>query len=308
MRRSALLAIFLLVGTWSAVSQSSYVIVDSVRLPAESYVGDPVELRYSVRSQATPVVPDETPQPRWGEIAAVRVQPGTGGFDLRMTVTPYEPGTLTLPRIDLGEVRIEGLSLIVDSILSPGDVGLRPAHGPQRLPGTQAALLLFGFGISFVVALVLYLLGPGRRHIHSIVSRYRARVPYRKLLARVQALERDINRYTMREFYIILAEELQTFMTSRVKQNCMAATSTELIAILPDLDESCGAVAGTAAPLEEILIAADSAKFARKTIRRKKRSRHLKIVHAVAVELESHRRRLRRSVRTPREQVSHVGV
>ena len=308
MRRPVLMAVFLFLSTWAAVSQSSYVIVDSVRLPAESYVGDPVELRYSVRSQATPTVPDEIPQPRWGKITALRVLSGTGAFDLRMTVTPYEPGTLALPRIDLGEVRIEGLSLIVESILASGDVGLRPAHGPQRLPGTQAALLLFGFGISFAIALVLYLLGPGRRHIHSIVSRYRVRVPYRKLLARVELLERDIKRYTMREFYIVLVKELQIFMTSRVERNCTAATSTELIEILPELEESCGAIAGTAAPLEEVLIAADNAKFARKTIRRKKRSRHLKLVHAVAVELESHRRRLRRSVRSPRGQVSRVGA
>ncbi|MEE8441372.1 MAG: hypothetical protein V3S41_06595 [Spirochaetia bacterium] len=308
MRRPPLVVVFLLIGTWGAVSQSSYIIVDSARLPAESYVGDPVELRYTVRSQANPVVPGEIPQPRWGEITALRVLPGAGTFDFRMTVTPYEPGTLTLPRIDLGEVRIEGLSLVVESILSPGDVGLRPTHGPQRLPGTQAALLLFGFGISFLIALVLYLFGPGRRHIHNIVSRYRARVPYHNLLALVRVLERDIKRYTIREFYIVLVEELQTFMTSRVKQNCTAATSTELIEILPELEESCGALAGTAAPLEEVLIAADSAKFARQTVRLKKRSRHLKLVRAVAVELESHRRRLRRSGRIQRKQVSHVGV
>jgi hypothetical protein len=255
-----------------------------------------------------PIVPDEIPQPRWGEISAVRVQAGRGEFDLRMTVIPYEPGTLTLPRIDLGEVRMEGLSLIVESILAPGDASLRPAHGPRRLPGTQAALLLFGFGISFGIAIVLYLVGPGRRHIRSIVGRYRARVPYRKLLARVQTLQRDINRYTMRDFYIALVEELQAFMTSRVARNCMAATSTELIEILPELEASCGAITGTAAPLEEVLMAADSAKFARKAVRRKKRSRHLKLVHAVAVELESHRRKLPRSARHTREQVSHVGA
>lgn len=308
MRRSAVLAAWLLVVAGNAVSQSSYVIVDSVRLPAESYVGDSVELRYTVRSQAIPTVPDEIPQPRWGEISAVRVQAGRGEFDLRMTVIPYEPGTLTLPRIDLGEVRIEGLSLIVESILAPGDVSLRPAYGPRRLPGTQAALLLFGFGISFGIAIVLYLVGPGSRHIRTIVGRYRARAPYRKLLARVQTLQRDINRYTLRDFYIALVEGLQSFMTSRVARDCMAATSTELIAILPELEESCGAIAGTAAPLEEVLMAADSAKFARKAVRRKKRSRHLKLVHAVAVELESHRRKLRRSARHTREQVSHVGA
>ena len=117
MRRPALIVGMLLVGTCAAVSQSSYVIVDSVRLPAESYVGDPVELRYTVRSAATPAVPDEIPQPRWGEVTDLRVQPGTGAFDLRMTVTPDAPGTLTLPRVDLGGVRIEGLSIVVESVL-----------------------------------------------------------------------------------------------------------------------------------------------------------------------------------------------
>jgi hypothetical protein len=308
MRRSVLIVATMVMFAAKVFPQPTYVVVDPVRLPAESYVGDAVELRYTVRTPAVPVVPDEIPQPKWGNITSVRILPGVGEFELRLTVVPYEPGTLTLPRLDLGGVRIEGLSLNIESVLAPGEVGLRAAHGPRRLPGTRAAFLLFGFALSFVIALAAYLAGPGRSHIRGIMRRYRARIPYRKLLACVQLLQRDINRYTMREFYIALVQEIQSFMTSRVEQNCMAATSTELIRILPKLDESCGAVAGTATPLEEVFQAADGAKFAHRTVRRKKRSRHLKIVQAVVVELEAHRKKLRWSGHVAREQKNHVGV
>jgi hypothetical protein len=274
-------------------AQSTYVVVDSVRLPTQSYVGDPVELRYTIRTPATPQLPEEISQPRWGELSAFRVTPTSGGFDLRFTATPFEPGTLTIPRIDLGGVRIEGLSLIVDSLLRDENPSLRGLLGPMRLPGTRAMLLGLAFAVSFAVALAIYLLGPGRTHIRALIARRRARAPYRRLLHCVHKLQSDIHRYTMRDFYIELSRELQLFMDSRIDFNCRAATSSELIGLIDELEKSCGATPGTAKPLEEIIRAADNAKFARKTIRRKKRSRHLVVVRAVAIELENHRRRLR---------------
>lgn len=288
-------------------AQSSYVIVDSIRLPAESFVGDPVELRYSVRSQAPATVPDSIPQPEWGDLAGVRIEPASGGFELRLTVTPYNTGTLTLPALDLGGLTLDGLSVVVSSVLETDDF-IRSALGPRPLPGTAASFVLLGLVAAFVLAAVLYGFGPGRRHIASLLAWYRARRPYKKLLECVDTLDRDIKRYTIRDFYIRLMDAILMFVDSRMAQNCRAATSTELVSMLPELEQNCGAVAGTAAPLEEVFQAADNVKFAGLTVRRKKRTRHLVVVRAVAVELESHRVRFSRARRRAVPEVERVGV
>ena len=301
--RSLAAGAVLLLASATLAAQSAYVIVDSVRLPAESYVGDHVELRYTVRTQADPAAPEQVPQPRWGEITSLRIVPAAGQFDLRMTVVPYEPGTLTLPNIDLGELRIDGLNLLVSSILPEDDVSLRPAHGPQRLPGTRASMLLAAFAASLAIAVTLYLSGPGRKHLRVLAHRYRARLPYRRLISYLQALGRDISRYSVREFYIGLVEHLQAFMSNRVSRECRAATSTELIALLPELETACGAAPGTASALVEVLEAADEAKFARRSVRRKKRTGHLDVVTQVVTSLESCRRRAGRTSRRRRLRV-----
>jgi hypothetical protein len=286
------------------------VIVDSVRLPAESFVGDQVELRYTVRTQATPTIGEELPTPAWGDLNAVRAIPVSAGFDLRLTVTPYETGTLTVPPLDLGEIRIEGLSFVVLSILGPGDSALRGLEGPQLLPGTGSSAVTMSLVLAILITLFLYGIGPGRSHLRLIMRWYRARVPYKELLSCVHMLEQDIKRYSMRDFYITLMAALQTFLDSRLERNCLAATSTELVEMLPELEATCGAVAGTAMSLEEVIRAADSVKFAGMTIRRKKRLRHLVVVRAVAVELETHRRRLRRTRKAELEtaEVGSVGI
>lgn len=234
----------------------------------------------------------------------LRILPRPGGFDLRLTATPFQPGTLALPALRLGDVRLDGLSLIVQSILPAGGGDVRPALRPQRLPGTRAALLFIGLGVSFAVALAFYLVGPGRRHIVALVNRYRSAAPYRHLVSRVHHLERDIRNYSVRDFYIELSREIQVFMASRTGHNCIAATSTELIATLPQLELACGAVPGTAEPLAEIIRASDTVKFQRRSIRQKKRIRHLEVVNAVATELETHRRRLGRRTRSGKSRVS----
>lgn len=287
-------------------AQSSYVIVDSIRLPAESFVGDPVELRYSVRSQAPATVPDSIPQPEWGDLSGVRIEPASGGFELRLTVTPYNTGTLTLPALDLGGLTLDGLSVVVSSVLE--DDFIRAALGPRPLPGTAASFVLLGLVVAFVLAAVLYGFGPGRRHIAALLAWYRARRPYKKLLECVDTLDRDIKRYTIRDFYIRLMDAILMFVDSRMVQNCRAATSTELVSMLPELEQNCGAVAGTAAPLEEVFQAADNVKFAGLTVRRKKRTRHLVVVRAVVVELESHRVRFRRARRRAAPEVERVGI
>lgn len=275
-------------------SAQSYAVVDSVRLPAESYVGDAVELRYSIRSDAALRTPAPLPQPGWGTIESIRIVERESATDVRIAVVPFEPGTLTLPRLDLGEVALEGLSLVVASILEP-DAQLRSIYGPQRLPGTRLAIFLVVAGVVVPGVLALYLAGPGRQLVARIVAYHRARVPYRNLRRTMDRLEANINRESAREFYTALVGSLQDLMTSRLGFDCRAATSTELAAYLPALAARCAADARTAAPLAVVFETSDAAKFAHGQVRRKVRAGHLAVCRSVTAELESSRRARGRS-------------
>jgi len=290
---------------------ASYTLIDAVRLPAESYVGDQVELRYTLRTAADLVTPGAVDDPPWGEIGSVRVFPRGDEYDVRLLVVPYEPGTLTLPTIDLGPIRLEGMSLVVTSVLEDGGE-LRSIYGPQRLPGTRLAVFLAVLAVVIPLAVGLYLSGPGRTVLGRILERRRARVPHRNLLRTIDRLEASIRHVPANELYTELVHALQDLMTSRLGFECRAATSTELEAYLPILAARCGASAGTTAPLVDVLRAADEAKFAHGKVRRKTRLNHLERCRSAAVELESARRRLRRtgveSSVARDEEASRVGV
>jgi len=290
---------------------ASYTLVDSVRLPAESYVGDQVELRYTLRTAADLVAPGTVDDPAWGEIDSVRVFPRGDEYDIRVLVVPYEPGTLTLPAIDLGPIRLEGMSLVVTSVLDDGGE-LRSIYGPQRLPGTRFAVFLAVLAFVAPLAVALYLSGPGRAVLRRFAERRRARIPHRNLLRTVDRLEATIRHVPANELYTELVHSLQDLMTSRLGFECRAATSSELVTYLPLLASRCGAPAGATAPLVDVLRAADEAKFAHGKIRRKIRLSHLERCRAAAVELESARRRLRRagsaSSVPPNEEAARVGV
>jgi hypothetical protein len=308
-KRWALATLFLLGLTLALRAQSAYVIVDSARLPAESFVGDPVELRYTVRTTAVPSEPQSMPDVRWGEITSIRVSQSTGEFDLRVGVVPYEAGTLTLPRIDLGSLRLDGLTLLVSSVLPEGDVTLRPALGPERVPGTRSALLALAFGGSFLVAFLIYATGPGRKHLHVLLERRRARLPYRRLVLELERIRRNVKDYEVREFYIAVMEGLQVFMSSRIPRECRAATSSELIALLPALETGCDAPPGTASALADVIRNGDAAKFAHQSIRQNARLADLEVVLYVVSNLESYRRRVvQRSAERGNTEATRVGA
>lgn len=284
---------------------ASYTIVDSVRLPAESFVGDAVELRYTIRTNAELTSPAEPPQPSWGEITDVAVFGGDGEWDVRIVLVPYEPGTLTIPRLPLGSISLDGMSVLVASVLDEQSE-LRAIYGPQRLPGTQLAVVLVALAIVVPAAAALYLLGPGRAVARRLLERYRARIPYRSLMRTLDRLEANLQRDTARDFYTTLIHSIQDLMTSRLDFECRAATSTELVSYLPALAARCGLPARAAEPVRPVLEAADSAKFAHSQIRRRTRSTHLDTCREVFGELEAARRRLRARPRASHGKEAHA--
>lgn len=284
--------LFALLSVALPVWPQSYTVVDSVRLPAQSFVGDTVELRYQIRTGATLTTPDALPRPTWGSIERVDVEPAQDGYTLRVVVVPFEAGTLTLPRLTLGELTVEGFSLVVSSVLDD-DSALEPIYGPQRLPGTRAALIAAAAVIAGVITAVLYLLGPGRRQLQNLIARYRARLPYRRLRKELAMLEAEGEQLEPREFYIALVESVQRYMSSVLRVDCRAATTRELVRYLPALASLSTVESASVLPLEPVLHRADDAKFADRSIPVRQRSSDLALCSSVLESVEEGRRRMR---------------
>ena len=299
----------------TSVAQVNYTVVENTRVPVNSYVGVEVEIRLVVRTTselAEPLSdPVVVPQPNWGVIKSVRVTPRGEDSAIRIVVVPFEPGTVVLPPISVGGIELTGLSIVVSSILSPDNADLRPAYGPQTLPGTSAIMLLIAVAVALVVAGPLYVLGPGRRHIQAIVDRYNARRPFRRLTLDLNAIYAQIPVTTARAFYTDLVAALQRYMGGMLKRSCNSATSSELAALLPALAAACSADEAAARPLTGMLGLADKAKFAGAPIKRTVRKAHVRVVRTVAEQLETSRRLFgrRRARMTPdsTEEAEHAG-
>ncbi len=276
----------------------NYTIVDTLRLPTSSYVGDMVELRYRIQSDVLPDADSGVPEVPWGEITEIATFEIEDGFELRIAAVPYEPGTLFFPVINLGRLQIDGLSLVVDSALTDDDL-LVPAYGPQVVPGTRAILFLGAFAIVFPLALIVFLVGPGRAMLERMREWRSGRAPHRQLMRSIDALEQSITNQSPREFYTSLVNALQSLMTDRLGFDCRSATSTELRLYLPALASRSRAPAYLTAPLGEVLSAADQAKFAKERIRLRDRRAHLELVREVAVGLEASRVASKRRAHAP---------
>ncbi len=217
---------------------ADYSVAGVTFLPQQFYVGDRVEMRAVVRlSRAEELtVPAPLPQLEWGDLHHIRLVPRGAEWEVRVIFTPFQPGTRTMPALNLGSVTVSGLSVHVPSIVEAGDYGEPAPPQPQVvLPGTRLWTALL------VVLLVLLPLAwivffrRGRRYLQELLQRYRERQPYRRLLRVVKQLTASIDQIDGRAFYIALLEQMRRYISTKVGADCMAATTGEIGAYLQRL-------------------------------------------------------------------------
>ncbi len=295
-------ALFALIA--SSLPAQPYTIARSFRSPVESFVGDTVELRYVVRADLLIEAPEAVPSVDWGRIDSVVVEPLGNEYEVRFVVTPFVPGTIALPRLRLGQVDVDGLSFVVNSVLDD-DAQLAPAYGPLVLPGTRSAATIALIATVVLVSAGAFVTGSGRERIAVLLARLRTGRPDRRLARELARLGRGQQRMTARDCYTELIRALQDYMSARLGFDCRSRTSTELAAFLPALASMCAAHPSVAAPLAEVLTAADGAKFAGRSIRPKARGIHVDACVGVLDALESARRASKRRRSRSRSSDAH---
>lgn len=220
---------------------ADYTVVGVTFLPQQFYVGDRVEMRAVVRLSRTgePAVPDPLPRLDWGDLHHIRLVPRGAEWEVRVIFTAFQPGTQTIPPLNLGAVTVSDLSVHVPSILETGEYAEpAPPQAQLVLPGTRLWTALLVLLLVLLPLAWIVFFRRGKRYLQELVRRYRERQPYRRLLRVIRQLTASIEQMDGRTFYITLLEQMRRYISTKVATDCMAATTGELAEHLQRLSAS----------------------------------------------------------------------
>jgi hypothetical protein len=221
-------------------SQESYTVTRSVFLPPVYYVGDRVELRVSVQLKAPGEVQEEEvlmpgilpvesiPDVGWGTIHSIEVLGSGDNREIRVSFTPFVTGTLSLPEMVIGNFTLNKEKIYVGSLLDEGYSVPADLQRQILLPATR---LIIGLILTAIVGIPLLVLGFTRwwkARLLNLLRRYKENRPYKRMQRVLRQLRTEISVITGRDFYILLLEELRSYMTSRFGADYMTATSREI--------------------------------------------------------------------------------
>ena len=277
-------------------------------LPQVFYVGDRVEMRVAFRISpgAAPRLPAESPSIAWGTLHRVRLAEVSGGWELRVSFTPYQPGTQTLPAMELGDVYLRGIDVPVPSILDEDRSKLTPLRDQLLLPATRMLLAAAAAVLVLVPALWFAFFRWGRRRLRDLLRRYRDALPYRRINRSLRQLGNEMDDMSDRDFYIQLLSDFRSYLSRRMHSEAFSATTEELAGELEHYiptEEDRGAVL-------EVFKFGDRVKFASQRASTRARSDHLEAVMRVLRHVERKRdpRNRTREETTREKGGAHGGV
>ncbi len=268
---------------------AEYSVTDVVFLPRIFYVGDRVELRLLVRysPEEEPARPAAMPTVDWGDIHEVTASFDNGVGEVRLSFTPFTPGTQSIPPLQLGSITLGRTDVFVQSILTQEEAELAPPRGPVVLPGTRLSLVLLLAVLFGTPLLWILVLRRGVNWIRGLHRRYREGQPYRRLIRDLKSLNQRSGEIDGRRFYIVLGESFRSYLTRKTGVDCLAATTGEVSERLSELvDDSL-----KRRQLVELLHYGDLVKFADRQSSDNTRREHVEVMREVVKTIETRRRR-----------------
>lgn len=256
-------------------------------LPQVFYVGDRVEMRVAFRTSpgAAPRLPQESPSIAWGTLHRVRLAEVSGGWELRVSFTPYQPGTQTLPPMELGDVYLRGIDVPVPSILDENRSELAPLRDQLLLPATRMLLAAAVAVLVLVPAVWFVFFRWGRRRFRDLLTRYRDALPYRRINRSLRQLGNEMDDMSDRDFYIQLLSDFRSYLSRRMHTEAFSATTEELAG---ELERYIPTEEDREAVLE-VFKFGDRVKFASQRASTRARSDHLEAVMRVLRHVERKR-------------------
>jgi hypothetical protein len=212
-------------------------IIQQSFLPSTFYVGDTVEMRVTFQTPFNKnlTIPVEMPNVEWGKIQRMELLELGSALELRVIFTSWAPGTQTFPAIRVGSLSFEQLTVHVSSIIDREQRAIPRIQSPALLPGTSTLLVVQIIVVLLLIALLIFSGFVIIPRIRRVRRRWHSALPLRRAQRSLRDLAVSAPRQEIRAIYIALLEETRTYFTDRLKIPALAATTSELEAMLEPL-------------------------------------------------------------------------
>ncbi len=230
-------------------------------VPQVYYVGDRVEMSFELRGVVLEdlTVPAELPDTGWVDILGISLEEREGASFVVITLIPYNPGTRTLPPIDLGMYVLNDLKIFTTSLLdNSASREISEIHPPILIPGTNAVLAILGVLLVTLPIGGLFMFRATRDCVVKVVGSYRQNLPYRQFRWVLAKIKRGMICMPEKHFYTLFSHSLKSYLSRRVHEDLKSATTREVQQIL--LNQ--GLEGELIQELIEILWKVDQVKFA----------------------------------------------
>jgi len=205
-------------------------------IPRQIFVGDPAALILPLpaseqnRSDIILSSPsDDLPSDTNIDFHRIILERRTVGSRLMIEFTPFVPGVLVLPVIEIGDIVFDDLKIVVNSLIDDRTSPvLSGAASSLMIPGT--AIMLYGSlsGIIIFLLLIILFLVKGRTFLKIFIEKWKRKKLFGALRKTVKRLYKEIYKGTDKRYVIDkLSDEFRMFLSQLTGNNCRAMTAKE---------------------------------------------------------------------------------
>jgi len=228
MRKYCFLSFLLLVPLFSLFSQVE--VKRTIFVPPEYYMGDSVELRLLIEldEYGELIVPENVSDHEWVEIKDIQVIQNDLNAEIIVWFTSFSPGTRALPEIDFGPFILNDFKIYTKSLVEEGENELRGLRPQVMIPGSRLYFFLLAAGVFVLPYLFYFAMKYLIRSLIFLAKKYHTTRPYRTLNRILKRLDANLDRTSVRNFFITLSDAMRIYLTARTGFDCKSATTSEI--------------------------------------------------------------------------------
>jgi len=226
------LFLFLVLSIGSLPLMAQYTVERELFIPPEYYVGDTAQLDLLIflDNEVLISVPENLPQQDWLEIQQVQVEQEDNVAHVIIRFRSFYPGNRALPPLDLGGIRLSGITLFTSSVSEQMGIStIRGLRDQVQLPGASLLLTL--------IILLLLIIPPGLfflirfliRRLISFIERMKQNAPFRRFVRLLVQLRQDEVISDPQRFYTRLSGGIRDYLSDRSKMDFKSCTTTEML-------------------------------------------------------------------------------
>ena len=259
-------------------------VIKVVYSPKDFYVGDMVSMHIYVETPFEGALesPKIIPEADWIDIKSGNVmESGPEQSVLRVSFTSFSPGLKVLPDIVFGDYTLHGLKVQTLSILGDQFSELQPLSPQMVPPGTNLIVVLVIIGLIFGPYVGFILIRTIFSSLKLAIKKYKREKPFRDYLKTLKGLKGELEDDSVRNFYVIIIEQLKVYLSVRFSKEFSSATTREMSKLLYTIMDS-----DTSEELLSICRFADLVKFSHTNASTLHRGKDLRTIVDILYQLE----------------------